>query len=218
MPEPVKSTRRYDSPRRRQQAADTRRDILGAAARLFVAHGFAATTMAAIAREAGVALKTVYLAFETKSGLLRELWHLLLRGDDDNAPVAERRWYQEVLEESDAARQLRLNARNSRVVKERAGPLLVVIREAAALDPETAVLWDRIQREFYANQRSIVETLDERSALAPGLDVTRASDILWTLNHPDVWALLVGARGWTPEQYEQWFGDTSCTQLLGTAS
>jgi AcrR family transcriptional regulator len=218
MPEPVKSTRRYDSPRRRQQAADTRRDILGAAARLFAAHGFAATTMAAIAREAGVALKTVYLAFETKSGLLRELWHLLLRGDDDNAPVAERRWYQEVLEECDAARQLRLNARNSRVVKERAGPLLVVIREAAALDPETAVLWDRIQREFYANQRSIVETLDERSALAPGLDVTRASDILWTLNHPDVWALLVGARGWTPEQYEQWFGDTSCTQLLGTAS
>jgi AcrR family transcriptional regulator len=217
MPEPVKPTRRYDSPRRRQQAADTRRDILGGAARRFTAQGFAATTMAAIAGEAGVALKTVYLAFETKSRLLRELWHLLLRGDDDNAPVGERQWYQEVLDEPDASRQLRLNARNSRVVKERAGPLLAVIRDAAPLDPETAALWERIQHEFYANQRAVVETLHERGALAPGLDVARATDILWTLNHPDVWALLVGARGWPPEQYERWFGDTSCAQLLGAA-
>jgi AcrR family transcriptional regulator len=213
MAEPVKPTRRYDSPRRRQQAADTRRDILRAAARRFTAQGFAATTMAAIAAEAGVALKTVYLAFETKSGLLRELWNLLLRGDDDTPAVGERQWYQEVLDEPDASRTLRLNARNSRVVKERAGPLLAVIRSAAPLDAETAALWERIQREFYANQRAIVETLPECS-LAPGLDVTRATDILWTLNHPDVWALLVGARGWTPEQYEQWFGDSSCTQLL----
>src|SRR4051794_25350788 len=123
MSEPVKPTRRYDSPRRRQQAADTRRDILGAAERLFTAQGFAATTMAAIAAEAGVALKTVYLAFDTKSGLLRELWHLLLRGDSEGAPVRERQWYQDVLAERDPVRQLRLNARNSRIVKERAGSL-----------------------------------------------------------------------------------------------
>ena len=71
MAEPVKSTRRYESPRRREQAAATRRDILGAAQTLFENQGYAATTMAAIAAEAGVALKTVYVAFETKSGLLR---------------------------------------------------------------------------------------------------------------------------------------------------
>jgi AcrR family transcriptional regulator len=214
MSEPVKPTRRYDSPRRRKQAADTRRDILDAAERLFTAQGFAATTMAAIAGEAGVALKTVYLAFDTKSGLLRELWHLLLRGDSEGAPVRERQWYQDVLAERDPVRQLRLNARNSRIVKERAGSLLAVIRSAAPLDPETAVLWNRIEHEFYDNQRAIVETLHERSALAPELDVTRATDILWTLNHPDVWALLVGTRGWTPAQYEDWFGATSCAQLL----
>jgi AcrR family transcriptional regulator len=214
MPEPVKPTRTYESPRRRQQAAATRRDILSAAERLFTAQGFATTTMAAIAREAGVALKTVYLAFETKSGLLRELWHLLLRGDDDHAPVGERRWYQEVLDEPDAGRQLRLNARNSRVVKERAGSLLAVIREAAPRDHETAGLWQRIQDDFYANQRTVVETIAERGALAPGLDVTRAADILWTLNHPDVWSLLVGVRGWTAAEYEDWFGRASCEQLL----
>ena len=86
MAEPVKPKRRYDSPRRRQQAADTRRDILAAAERRFEQDGYVATTMAAVARDADVALKTVYLAFETKSGLLRALWHLLLRGDDDHVP------------------------------------------------------------------------------------------------------------------------------------
>ena len=74
MPENVKR-RRYESPRRRAQADATRRDIIAAAHRLFERQGYAATTMAAIAAEAGVALKTVYLVFETKSGVLRAVWN-----------------------------------------------------------------------------------------------------------------------------------------------
>jgi AcrR family transcriptional regulator len=209
-------TRSYNSSRRREQAAATRRDILGAAQRLFERQGYAATTMAAIAAEAGVALKTVYLAFETKSGVLRALWNQLLRGDEGDAPVAERSWYREVVEEPDPQRQLRLNARNSRAAKTRIAGVLKVIREAAPVEPDTAALWERIQTEFHANQRVIVERLAERKSLRRGLDVDRATDILWTLNHPDVWQLLVGERGWTPEQYEQWFGDTACSQLLRT--
>src|SRR5215203_5838597 len=133
MMERVKS-RPYDSSRRRAQAAATRRDILEAAQRLFEPQGYAATTMAAIAAEAGVAVKTVYLAFETKSGVLRALWNLLLRGDRDDLPVAQQEWYREVVEEPDPERQLRLNARNSRMGKVRIGPLLEVIRSAAVVD------------------------------------------------------------------------------------
>ena len=209
-------TRPYNSSRRREQAAATRRDILKAAQRLFERQGYAATTMVAIAAEAGVALKTVYLAFETKSGVLRALWNQLLRGDEGEAPVAERSWYREVVEEPEPQRQLRLNARNSRAAKTRIAGVLKVIREAAPVDSDTGALWERIQTEFHANQRVIVERLAERKALRRGLDVDRATDILWTLNHPDVWQLLVGERGWTPEQYEQWFGDTACSQLLRT--
>jgi AcrR family transcriptional regulator len=212
--ERVKAKRRYDSPRRREQAAATRREILGAAQRLFEQDGFAATTMAAIADEAGVALKTVYIAFATKSGVLRALWHTLLRGDEDDVPVAGRRWYREVLEEPDPERRLRLNARNSRTVKERAGALMDVIRSAAASEPDIAVLWTRIQADFYENQRAIVKTLHSEKALRPGLGLDRAADILWTLNHPDVWQLLVGERGWTPDEYERWFGDAVRSQLL----
>src|SRR5436309_7486340 len=117
MADAVKPTRRYESPRRREQAAATRREILGAAQRLFERQGYTATTMAAIAAEAGVALKTVYVAFETKSGVLRALWHLLLRGDEDDAPVGEREWFHQLLAEPDAEQQLGLMARQSRITK-----------------------------------------------------------------------------------------------------
>jgi AcrR family transcriptional regulator len=214
MADRVKRTRRYESPRRREQAAATRREILEAAQRLFERGGYAATTMAAVAAEAGVALKTVYVAFETKSGVLRALWHLLLRGDEDDVPVGERHWYREIVEEPDPERQLRLTARNSRMVKERAGALLAVIRSAAPSDPDIEALWSRIQADFYENQRLIVEALDSKQALRPGLDVVRGADILWTLNHPDLWQLLVRERGWTPDEFEQWFADAVCAQLL----
>jgi AcrR family transcriptional regulator len=214
MPDAVNPKRSYVSPRRREQAAATRRDILEAAQRLFERQGYAAATMAAIAKEAGVALKTVYTAFETKSGVLRALWNLLLRGDEEDVPVMQRAWYREVLEEPDPQRQLRLNARNARVVKLRIAALLEVIRQAAPLDPDIEALWSRIQSDFYENQGSIVQALAARGALAPGLDVARATDILWTLNHPDVWQLLVTQRGWTSEQFEQWFAATACAQLL----
>lgn len=209
-----RAKRKYDSRRRLQQAAVTRRSILDAAQLLFERDGYVATTMEAIAGEAGVALKTVYSAFTTKSGLLRALWDLLLKGDVHDAPVAARPWYVEMLEEPDPEAQLRLNARNARMVRTRIGPLLGVIRSAAGVDPDSAALWDLIQRDFYENQRTLVATIHERGGLRADLDVTRAADILWTLNHPDVWLLLVGERGWTPEQFETWFADATVHELL----
>jgi AcrR family transcriptional regulator len=206
--------RKYDSRRRREQAAATRHSILDAAQRLFEHEGYVATTMEAIADEAGVALKTVYLAFTTKSGLLRALWDLLLKGDVDDAPVAERAWYREMLDEPDPERQLRLNARNARTVKTRIGTLLGVIRDAATVDSDSAELWRLIQTDFYDNQRVLVESLERHGGLRDDLDITRATDILWTLNHPDVWLLLSDQRGWPPEEFENWFGDITCAQLL----
>ena len=218
MVEPVNPRRRYNSPRRVEQAAATRRGILEAAQRLFERHGYATTSMAAIASEASVSLKTVYVTFETKSGLLRALWHLLLRGDAEPVPVGERPWFRAVLDEPDPERQLRLNVRNATMVRARIGPLLQVVRRAAPADAEVDELWSRIQAEFYDNQRAIVQVLQENNALRPGLDVIRAADILWTLNHPDLYWLLVGERGWTPDQHEEWLADLLCERLLTDAA
>jgi AcrR family transcriptional regulator len=216
----AKSVKRrpYESPLRREQAAGTRRRILRAAQELFERDGYAATSMSAIAAVAGVSLKTVYLAFETKSGLLRALWHLLLRGERDGVPVGQQPWYRAVLEEPDPERQVRLNMRNSLEVKARAGKMLEVISNAASADPDIGTLWARIQIEFYDNQRAIVQSIADKQALAPGLDVATATDILWTLNHPSVYALLTGERGWSPERYEHWLGDLLSAQILSNCN
>ena len=217
MPQDVKPGRPYRSPRRDQQAAATRRLIIDAAKQLFEAQGYAATTMGAVATEAGVALKTVYLAFETKARLLRAVWDLALKGDDADAPVGDRPWYLAVLEEPDPRRKLRLLAQASCAVKLRIASLLGVIRDAAPSEEEIGALWALIQTDFHANQGAIVATLERAGSLAPGIDAARATDILWTLNHPDIWLLLVGQRGWTPEQFEAWLGDTAIAQLLAPA-
>lgn len=207
--------RAYRSAIRDQQAEGTRRLILEAAKRLLERQGYAATTMQAIAAEAAVVPQTVYSAFSSKSGLLSALWDLVLRGSENAAPVGTLPWYREVIDEPVPERQLRLNARNSRMVKERIAGVISVIRDGATSDPAVGKLWSDIESSFYRNQAAIVGSIAEKGALREGLDATRATDILWTLNHPDVWRLLVGERGWSPDDYERWFGDTACAQLLG---
>ena len=214
MAKAVKTPRAYDTPRRREQAAATRGEIVAAALRLFEREGYAATTIAAVAREAGVATKTVYLGFESKAGLLRAAWNHTLRQEDPDRPMGQHPGYLEALEADKPEDQLRLNARNSRLGKLRIAKLAAVIREAAPLDPAIATLWERINAEYHANQRAIVERLAAKKALRRGLDVDRATDLLWTINHPDTWQLLVVRRGWSPEEYERWSADTACAQLL----
>ena len=215
MPAAVNPRRGYDSPRRREQAAETRRKILDAAGELFARDGYAAIAMPAIADRAGVALKTVYLAFGTKAGVLHGLWDVRLGGDDQPIPVTERPWYRQLLQADDPHQLVRAGARQSRVVKDRAGDLMRIIRQAAVTEPALAGLWDRIETEFRAVLGGLAERLAALGSLTPGVDVTRATDLLWTLNHPDTWYLLVRQCGWTADAYEQWVGDTLSAQLPG---
>ncbi len=211
----VNRRRGYDSPRRRGQAAETRRTILDAAGQLFSERGYAATAMPAIAAEAGVAVKTVYLAFGTKAGVLHALWDVRLGGDDQPVPVAGRPWYRQLLAAEDPHLLVRAAARQSRVTKEHAGDVLRIIRQAAVTEPALADLWDRIETEFRAILAGVAERLDALGSLAPGIDAKSATDLLWTLNHPDTWQLLVRGCGWSPDRYEQWVGETLSAQLLG---
>jgi AcrR family transcriptional regulator len=212
MPEEVK--RSYHAPRRAEQASARRASLVTAAAELFVQDGYAATTMPAIAARAGVSLRTAHLAFGTKSQLLRAVWDLTLKGDLRDAPVADRSWYLEVMHEPDALRQLELLAYHSRLVKERIGPVLKAIRGGAETEPDLAALWELIQSDFRANQKTVVDSLAAKGALRAGLDPERGADILWTLNNPDVWLLLVDRRGWSPADWEAWFFDAARSQLI----
>ena len=214
MAKPGKTRRPYDSPRRREQAAETRELVVTEAQRLFERDGYAGTSVAAIASAAGVALKTVYLIFGSKPGVLRAVWHRVLRGERDDLPVGEQDWFHEVMQEGDPRRRLLRNAHNSRVVKERAGAIMEVIRAAAPGDPEIGELWRRIQTDFHANQRAIIESLTADGALAADLATDTGADMLWALNHPTLYHLLTSERGWTPDQYEQWLGELLALRLL----
>ena len=214
MSDHARSRRPYHSPRRREQTAQTKALILAEAQRLFERDGYAATSMAAIAAGAGVALKTVYLSFGSKPELLRAVWHRVLRGERDDLPVGEQEWFREVMQEPDPRRRLLLAAHNSRLVKERAGAIMEAIRAAAPGDDEIGELWRRIQSDFYANQRMIVDSFANDGVLAPGLDPEAAADILWALNHPTLYHLLTTERGWAADRYEHWLAELLDSQLL----
>jgi AcrR family transcriptional regulator len=167
-----------------------------------------------VAAEAGVALKTVYVVFATKSGLLHALWDERLGGDAEPVPVVERPWYRDLQAERDPRRRLHRLAVQSGQVKQRAGALMEVIRDGAPTDPAVADLWRLIQDEFRAVLRPIAAGLAADGALVPGLTVDTATDRLWTLNHPDVWHLLCVECGWTADAYEAWLLEAFRAQLL----
>jgi AcrR family transcriptional regulator len=207
--------RSYRSPRREQQAIETRLAILDAAQALFEREGYAATTIESIATEAAVSIKTVYIAFVTKSALLRSVWDRAIKGDADTTPLSERQWYRDLLAEPNPKRQIELVASEGCSLKERTALLLRAIRSAAAVDPDGAELWRSIQSDYYESTRAIANAIASHGGLRPGLDVDTAADIMWTLNHPDVWLLLTGERHWTRPTFEAWFRDTMVQQLLG---
>jgi AcrR family transcriptional regulator len=211
----VKPRRQYESPRRREQAAATRLAILEAAERLFAERSYAGTSVGEIAEAAGVALKTVYASFGSKPEVLRALWNLRMRGDEEPVPLAERAWFQALLGEPDPAHRLALLARNARVVRERTGVLPAIVQQAAPLDPQIAEIWERFQRDLYERgMRAIAKTLQRDGVLT--VDAKTAADVLWTLTHPDLYLLLVHERGWKPDAYERWLAATLRAQLLVT--
>lgn len=208
------NARKYDSTGRREQAAITRERILAAAEKRFVRDAYSGTSVGAVAAEAGVSLRTVYLHFPAKSEILRALWNARLRGDEQDLAVEQREWFRAVIDEPDPAAQIRQNMRNSVTVKKRVGALFDVLRDAATTDPQIASLWDRIADEYRTNQLAIAKSIAKKKALKRGVDVELAADLLWSLNHPDYYDLLCTRRKWSIETYEQRVGDLLCDQLL----
>ena len=210
-----KSRRSYHSPYRQEQARHTRLAILEAARPLLIERGYAGTSMGDIARAAGVSIKTVEAIFGTKAQLLTVLRDISIAGDDDTIPVAERAWYQEMLEEPDPRRQLALFAQGSCRIKKRTAALNEVIRRAAQIDPEIGELWQIFQEQYMADQRPVAKTLAAKGALRAGMDAIEAAEIIGLLNHPSVYYLGVFERAWSEERYEQWLADAFVQQLLG---
>ncbi|MEJ2864623.1 TetR/AcrR family transcriptional regulator [Actinomycetospora flava] len=207
--------RRYDASGRERQAAETRRHVALTAVEQFVAQGYATTTVASVAKAAGVSAQTVYNGFGTKSALLKEGYDLVMAGDGEAIPLAERPEVRALYADPDPAAFLRGYARLGRSLLDRLGPLAMQIAAGAlAGDPDLVELRATTDRERLVGTGMVVGRLVELGALSPGLDEDAARDRLWTLNSTEVWHLLTATRGWTGEQYEDWIGDAMVAAVL----
>jgi len=199
--------RRYDTSGRQASAQETRRRILAAARRLFLKRGYAATTMAAIAAAAGVSIETIYLSIGGKAGLVRYLVETALSGTDEPVPPVERSGVREVRAEPDPRQKLRLFARMVRPMLERLAPIWFVVLEAAPSDKELSSLVDELQQRHAGSMQLVIEHLLEAGRLRPPLSKDTARDVVWAMNSPEFYGLLVGRRGWTGEMFKRWLTD-----------
>lgn len=209
--------RRYESPRRREQAGATRRVVLEAARDLFRERGYAAASITAIARQAGVSPETVYAGFKNKRSVLSELLDVLIVGDDAPVPLLERPWVHRLRDEPDPLRQLAILARNGRLILERIVPVYEVLRGAAAGDAEIAGLWNRYKAQRFEGQRVLLSLVLQRSNLRAGLTRGAAEDILFAIGSPETYGLLVRDRKWSADRFERWYADSLARLLLDKA-
>jgi AcrR family transcriptional regulator len=205
--------RSYDSSARKEAAQATRRAIFESARRLFLEQGYAGTTMAAIARGAGIALDTVYAAVGRKPTLFRLLVEAAISGRDEAVPAEQRDYVRAIRAESDAARKLQIYAAALRAIQPRLAPLFRVLQAAAPLDADLNAMWQEIAQRRAANMRLLAKELAATGRLQAGLSVAKAADIIWSMNSPEFYLLLVEERGWSPEEFESWLAE-AWTRLL----
>jgi AcrR family transcriptional regulator len=190
----------YRSPRRAQQAAETRASVLAAATRLFGERGWSATGMRDVAREAAVSVETVYAGFGTKNDLLMAAIDVAVVGDAEPVPLDQRAVFA-ALGHGNRDQRVRAAARLVTSIHRRTAGVNHALREAAASDPDL----DRQMRQREEGRRSNVE---EGMSLVTGRRVSaREVDALWAVLDIGVYRLLTDLRGWTDDQYEAWAAD-----------
>jgi AcrR family transcriptional regulator len=212
--DPVKSTRHYDSTGRQEHARRNRQAVLDAAHRQFLAHGYATTTLAAVAEEAGVSVETIYKAFANKAGLLKAVFDVAVAGDDDPVPVVERDWVRHIQDEPDPATKLRMFGVHVADVGHRTVPVQLLARDAAASDPAAAGVWERMVVEKLVGMGMFAAHLAHGGHLRLGVTADEARDVLALYLSPELYQLLVLRQRWSEERFGRWIGDALVAALL----
>lgn len=217
MNDPVKPRRTYNSTLRAERARATRQRILNSAARRFLADGYPATTIEAIAADANVAAKTVYHLFRDKRGVLKEVMDVTLAGEESR-PVLEQAGPQQVRMELDQRRQIELTSRGTAARLEWSRPMDDILRSAAAVDGDVASLRQDIQlRQRRSAMHTIAGWIAANGPLRDDVSADQAGDILWVLTSPDIHRMYRTDCGWTAEQYTTWLTHALLDALLPTA-
>jgi len=202
--------RQYDSSGRQEQAHRKRAAVLDAATHRFLEAGYGATTVAAVAAEAGVSVETIYKTFGNKAGLVAAIHERGLAGS--GSVSAPQRSDEMQGREADPRQIIRSWGTLTIEVAPLVCPILLLIRSAAGTDPDMArLLVDTDQqrlRRMTRNARALT------GHLRPGITPREAADILWTYSSPDLYDLLVVRRRWRLRRYGRFIADAMTAELL----
>ena len=210
--EQVNTRRRYDSTGRRERSRDVHSALLDVALTRFLEHGFSTTTIDSIAADAGVSAATIYKTYASKAGLVRALSERALGG---TGPVpAEQRsdWLQ--ANEADPRRIIAGWGRLTAEVAPRIAPILLLLKDAAAVDPAAQSLLAELEDSRHARMTRNARTLIQGGHTRPGIRLSEASDILWTYSSPEMYDLLVRRRRWTIRKYSTFIAASIAAALL----
>lgn len=215
----AETKRPYDARRRRQRAEQereaTRRRVVEAARRLFLERGYAATTMADIARTAGVALQSVYSSADSKAELLHLVADVTVAGDDQDVMLLERPRFRAIADESSPQRQIELIATEIVETMERLAPLWIAYREAAAVDAKAAANLAAAHRRRLDTFRGFIRMVPEHRLRRSHDD---SADAAWAIGSVDVFLLMRTVLEWDADRYATWLHRTLRDQLLASPS
>lgn len=207
--------RAYDNSGRTAAAAATRARILDAARDLLVSEGYAAMSITALARAAGVSPQTIYNAIGGKAEVLKACYDVTLAGDDEPVPLSERPAFRRMFDAPDAAGFVTAYAAWCRVVHDRVAPILGGVLRGRGGDPAADAFLETVDGERRIGTTHAVAHLADAHGLPAGLSREHAVDLTWTLNAPEVYDRLVRRCGWSPVQYERWLSRQLAVALIG---
>jgi AcrR family transcriptional regulator len=200
--------RTYISETRDAQAAKTRSHILEAAKKLFQTEGFDRVTIQKLAKAADVSMPTIYAIFKSKRGVLQALI------DDALPPEQRTALVDDSMQEKSPKKRLSITAKLARQIYDAERELMDILRGASVLAPELKKLEQEREKRRYERQGEYVKKLMKEKALAKGLTLQKARDILWALTGRDMYRMFVVERGWTPDEYEKWLAQLLVKSLL----
>ncbi|MET7767244.1 helix-turn-helix domain-containing protein [Nocardia sp. NPDC005366] len=208
--------RRYATELRTKQTELTRGRVLDAARAEFLEHGYLGTTLTGVAASAGVSVQTIYNVVGGKAALLKAVYDTMLAGDDEPIPMAQRPMFVAMIEAESGRECLARYTAISRLLAERALPLVsMALAQAATGDAELRAFTDTIENERAIGTGNAVRHLAQRFGLRDGLDPEEAADTLWALTAPELADRLTNRRGWGWDKYQQWLGTAAADALLG---
>ncbi len=211
----VKQKRPYDTSLRQQQAQLTRDSIVANATELFLRDGYTATTVASIARDAGVSADTIYKTFGGKPGLVRAIRAKALEGD--GRVPAEQRSDTIQSTEPDPRKIIETWGRLTSEVAPRVAPILLLLRAAAASDLEVQSLLDEMDDDRLRRMTLNARRLRDAGHLRDGITLSQAADILWTYSAPELYELLVLRRHWSRKRYGSFVSEAMIARLLNSS-